>query len=99
MFSFLTEKKQSGSGLECNLTKRIAEIEYHVTSLGVLLRCVRYGIADCLAYHRMSSGCCSGRALLYLRLGLIKSRYASDICQLICKMVMDLVLPLFAIGR
>lgn len=49
----MTDKVPSGTGLERDLIRKVAEIEYIVTSHGAFLRCARYRPIERLAYARM----------------------------------------------
>lgn len=94
-----TDKAQSGTSLECDLTQKIAEVEYHRMLHGAFLRSVRYGPDGRLFHPGVVSVCGGGGALSHVPLGSMKSRYASGMCQLSRNMVGDLVLVLVAIGR
>lgn len=43
VFLYMMEAARSGTSSERNLVQRVVEVEYHVTSLGAILRCARYG--------------------------------------------------------
>lgn len=90
---------RSGTIWERDLVQKEAEVEYAVTSLGVLLRCARYGPIERLGYPRVVSGCGGGGALLYIHLDTIKTRYALGISRLIRDMAFDMVLTLAAIEQ
>lgn len=55
--AYMTDKAQSKTGLERELIQMFAEAEYHVLSLGAILRYVRYGTVDYLSYPRTLSSC------------------------------------------
>lgn len=95
----MTEKAQSGTGLERDLVQTIAEFEYHLMSLGALISCVRYGLIGLLVYRRMVFDWIGGGAVLHVHLGSIKSGYAVGICRLIQNMAVDPMLALVAIGQ
>lgn len=63
--------------------QNVANVEYHVLSLVLFLRCVWYGLTNRLAYHRMVSGYECDVALLCLPLDYIKLRYSLEICRLL----------------
>lgn len=65
VFAFLANRAQSRTGSNHNFRQKVAEAEYHVTSLDAFLRCARYVLFERSAYPRMACSCERGGALLY----------------------------------
>lgn len=79
VFSYMTDKAQSGTGVEHNLAQMDAEVVLSVASLSAFLRGARYGPIERLTYYRMVYRCESGGSLLRVPFCLIKSWYALGI--------------------
>lgn len=72
VFLCLRGKIQTGTVSERDLIEKIAEVEFDVMTLGVFLRCARYGPVEPLAYPQMMAGCGGDGALLFVLLATIK---------------------------
>lgn len=91
VFSYLADKTQSGASLERDLVRKVAEVQYNVTSLGAFLRDARYGPVERLAYPRMVYGCEGGSTLMRVLLCSIKSWCALGIFWLLQNVAVDSV--------
>lgn len=67
-FAYITDTVEADTVLELDCIQKIAEVEYHVLSLGAFLRYVRYAPISRLSYPGMVFGCVGGGALLHLQL-------------------------------
>lgn len=72
VFSYLTNKIQSGSAPMRDFLQKVLEDEFDMMKLSAFVRCARYGSSKRLVYPSMIAGCADHGVLLRVDLSTIK---------------------------
>lgn len=99
VFWSMTDVVWTKTRLVCELTEKVAEAKYSVTTFGAFLQRGSYESVECLAYNAIMVGYEGNEALLYVPRPATKPWYTMDALRHIGYMAADPVHALVVIGR